>query len=74
MNRNISQRASAARIATIMPDIDLEILSFIRSRLNVVGTSLYLLDTTLPVENSYQRKHVDKIKLELEEIRKCING
>ncbi|NIV15472.1 MAG: hypothetical protein GWN62_30710 [Aliifodinibius sp.] len=60
------------------PDLEEEFgqdfLSYIRSRLNVICTSMYLLEDSLLEENLVQKKYIDKINQELEAIRKLING
>ncbi len=50
-----------------------DFLSFIRSRLNVIGASVYLLENTLEPVNHVQQRYLEKIKNELEVIRQLIN-
>lgn len=50
-----------------------DFLSVIRSRLNVIGTSMYLLENSLDDNNVTQRRYIEKINEELEMIRKFIN-
>lgn len=49
------------------------LVSFIRSRLDVISTSLYLLEESCPVENDNTIKYLKKINDEMESIRKFIN-
>ena len=53
--------------------LDLELLSFIRSRLNVIRTSMYLLGNALDPHNGYQQKYAGIILQELETIRQTLN-
>ncbi len=48
-------------------------MAFIRNRLNVIGTSMYLLENAPDKDQSSRKKYIEKIKLELEIIRKSIN-
>jgi len=50
------------------------ILSYIRSRLNVIGTSLYLLQENFPFHCAEEIKYFNKINEELESIRRLINN
>ena len=49
------------------------LISFIRSRLNVIGTSVYLLQADLPGTNFHTHKYIQKINEEIDSIRKLIN-
>jgi len=49
------------------------LISFIRSRLDVISTSLYLLEESCPEENIAAIKYLKKINDEMESIRKFIN-
>ncbi|GAB4332824.1 MAG: hypothetical protein Kow0037_10700 [Calditrichia bacterium] len=51
------------------------ILAFIRSRLNVIGTSIYLLETDLnqSAQEIPNKKYLKIIKDELDSIRRLIN-
>ncbi|GAB4375634.1 MAG: hypothetical protein Kow0042_21250 [Calditrichia bacterium] len=49
------------------------LISFIRGRLNVIGTSIYLLQSGLEVTDFENRKYLQKINDELDSIRKLIN-
>ncbi len=48
-------------------------MAFIRNRLNVIGASMYLLENAPEKDQSSRKKYIEKIKLELEVIRKSIN-
>jgi len=50
-----------------------QFMSFIRNRLNVIGASMYLLENAPEKDQSSRKKYIEKIKLELEIIRKSIN-
>ncbi len=50
-----------------------EFLSFIRSRLNIIGTSAYLLEETLDKPDRNSRRYLQKINREIEAIRNLIN-
>jgi len=50
-----------------------QFMAFIRNRLNVIGASMYLLENAPEKDQSSRKKHIEKIKLELEIIRKSIN-
>lgn len=56
------------------PPILQDFLSIMRSRLNVIGTSLYLLENSLESQHHPSKKYVEKIKQELEALRLLING
>lgn len=49
------------------------LISFIRSRLNVIGTSVYLLQSDLPATDVQSYKYFRKINEEIDSIRKLIN-
>lgn len=49
------------------------LISFIRSRLNVIGTSVYLLQSGLPATDVQSYKYFRKINEEIDSIRKLIN-
>ncbi len=49
-----------------------DFISFIRARLNVIGTSLYLLQDSMP-EDQEQQRYLDKIKQQLDAIIQQIN-
>ena len=49
-------------------------ITFLRSRLNVISTSIYLLEATLNPANLEAKKYLNKINEEIEEIRRFING
>jgi len=49
------------------------LVSFIRSRLDVISTSLYLLEESCQVDNNSTIKYLKKINDEMESIRKFIN-
>ena len=49
------------------------LISFIRSRLDVISTSLYLLEESCHEENIAATKYLNKINDEMESIRKFIN-
>ena len=49
------------------------LVSFIRSRLDVISTSLYLLEESCQIENNKTIKYLKKINAEMESIRKFIN-
>jgi hypothetical protein len=49
------------------------LVSFIRSRLDVISTSLYLLERSCQEENIELIKYLKKINDEMESIRKFIN-
>jgi hypothetical protein len=49
------------------------LLSFIRSRLDVIGTSIYLLENNWSDKTSDPGKYFKKINDEMELIRKLIN-
>ncbi len=51
-----------------------DFLSIMRSRLNVIGTSLYLLESSLKAHHHPQQKYLEKMKQELEALRQLING
>lgn len=51
-----------------------DFLSVIRSRLNVIGASMYLLENSLDRKDCSRLRYVEKIKEELEVIRRLING
>jgi len=50
-----------------------EFLSFIRSRLNIIGTSAYLLEESLDKPDRNSRRYLQKINREIETIRNLIN-
>lgn len=50
-----------------------DFLSFIRSRLNVIGTSVYLLEESLKQDRYESQKYIRKIYNEIETIRSVIN-
>lgn len=50
-----------------------EFLSIVRNRLNVISTSLYLLESSLEAPHPHSR-YIEKMKHELEALRKLING
>ncbi|GEM_PF-2660903 len=50
-----------------------DFLTIMRNRLNVIGTSLYLLENSLEAHHP-QQKYVEKMKQELEALRQLING
>ncbi|MCB0286811.1 MAG: hypothetical protein R3C41_02925 [Calditrichia bacterium] len=52
---------------------DALVLAFIRNRLNVIGTSMYLLENVGESDPFSRQKYINKIKYELEIIRKSIN-
>ncbi|MCK5453420.1 MAG: hypothetical protein KAJ16_03610 [Calditrichia bacterium] len=49
------------------------LVSFLRSRLDVISTSLYLLEGSCREENIQAIKYLKKINDEMESIRKFIN-
>ncbi len=49
------------------------ILSFIRSRLNIIGTSAYLLQSSFSQQDSELSKYIHRIHNEIESIRKVLN-
>jgi hypothetical protein len=49
------------------------IIPFIRSRLDVISTSVYLLEETIENSDHEGKKYLKKINEELEMIRKFIN-
>ncbi len=49
------------------------LVSFLRSRLDVISTSLYLLEDSCREENIQAIKYLKKINDEMESIRKFIN-
>ena len=51
-----------------------DFLSAIRSRLNVIGASVYLLQDVLDAGNTAHQRHVNKIMHELEVLREIINS
>jgi len=50
-----------------------DFISFLRSRLNVIGTSLYLLEETVKYEPYKSEKYIQKIYEEIDLIRNIIN-
>ncbi len=50
-----------------------QLLTFLRSRLNVISTSLYLLETSMDPADSAAKKYLIKINQEIDSIRKYIN-
>ncbi len=50
-----------------------DFISFIRSRLNVIGTSLYLLEEAIKYEPYKGEKYIQKIYEEIDLIRNVIN-
>jgi hypothetical protein len=49
------------------------LISFIRSRLNVINASFYLFQTSDHIKDNYGNRHLLKINKELETIRKILN-
>lgn len=49
------------------------IISYIRSRLNVISASVYLLESGNYLDNGSEKKYLLKIDQELESIRKLLN-
>lgn len=49
------------------------LMAFIRNRLNVIGTSMYLLEKTLQNDPISQQKYINTIKYQLEMLRQSIN-
>ncbi|MEJ2636762.1 MAG: hypothetical protein P8184_15905 [Calditrichia bacterium] len=49
------------------------LIAYVRSRLNIIGTSLYLLETHWSSEQADVLKYIRKINEEMESIRKFIN-
>ncbi len=50
-----------------------QFLTFLRSRLNVISTSLYLLESSLAPDEGPPKKYIHKISEEIETIRKVLN-
>ena len=64
-------------VSTNYPPIEAQqnqqFMAFIRNRLNVIGTSMYLLENTTENDPGSQRKYINNIKFELEILRKSMN-
>ncbi|RMI17032.1 MAG: hypothetical protein D6681_03815 [Calditrichaeota bacterium] len=56
------------------PDAWEEFLTTIRRRLNVIGTSIYLLQSSLEGEDAALERYMQAIHQEMAAIRKLING
>ena len=50
-----------------------EFVSLFRSRLNVIGASMYLLEQTIDHKDHLQKKYFDTIRRELDVIREYLN-
>ena len=50
-----------------------ELLCAIRSRLNVIGTTMYLLEESLALEKAADKRYFSKMKKEMETVRRLIN-
>ncbi len=50
-----------------------QFLTFLRSRLNVISTSLYLLESSLAPGEVSPKKYIHKINEEIETIRQILN-
>jgi len=50
-----------------------QFLTFLRSRLNVISTSLYLLESSLAPNEVSPKKYIQKINQEIEAIRQILN-
>ncbi len=50
-----------------------QFLTFLRSRLNVISTSLYLLESSLAPSEVQPKKYITKINEEIEAIRQVLN-
>lgn len=51
-----------------------ELLCSIRSRLNVIGTTMYLLEETVKLDTASKKRYFSKMKKEMETVRRLING
>ncbi|MGH1362409.1 MAG: hypothetical protein ACRBF0_02565 [Calditrichia bacterium] len=50
-----------------------KLLSSIRSRLNVISTTMYLLEESLVLEEAANKRYFSKMKKEMETVRQLIN-
>ncbi|MEL6822409.1 MAG: hypothetical protein AAFP70_11650 [Calditrichota bacterium] len=51
-----------------------ELLCAIRSRLNVIGTTMYLLEDAVKLDTASKKRYFSKMKKEMETVRRLING
>ena len=73
-NRMIDSAANVSSSISEDPHEKLtQLLTFLRSRLNVISTSLYLLETSLDPADNAAKKYLIKINQEIDSIRKYIN-
>lgn len=51
-----------------------DLLCAIRGRLNVIGTTMYLLEETVTLDTASNKRYFSKMKTEMETVRRLING
>lgn len=51
-----------------------ELLCSIRSRLNVIGTTMYLLEEAVKLDTAPKKRYFSKMKKEMETVRQLINS